>query len=50
MVSSIESTVKFAKRAWLVIDATPRCVTRRMIMADLDFKQQFDSMYFRLGL
>ena len=26
------------------------CVTRRVVVADLNFKQQFDSMPFRLGL
>ena len=48
---SIECIVKFAKKVLGHKNNTSLiCVTRGMIRADLIFKQQFDSIFYRLGL
>ena len=51
MVITIESSVEFVKKGGLGCKNTTTliCVTRRMIRAYLNFKQQFDSMSYRLG-
>ena len=33
-----------------IFETTIICVTHRVVLADLNFKQFFDSMSFRLGL
>ena len=47
--TSIESTVKFAKRAWTKKQHSNLCDSW-MILAYLNFKQQFDSMSYRPGV
>ena len=48
--NSIESTERFIKNGYGRKDTTLICVTRKVILADLNLKQQFDSLPFRLVL
>ena len=50
MGKSIESTLKMEKRTRASKNTTLICVTNWKVQADLNFKQQFDSRSFRLGL
>ena len=50
MGNPIESTEEFTKRGMDVKNIILICVTRKVIRADLNLKQQFDSLPFRLTL
>ena len=50
MGNSIESTEKVHKKGYGRKNTTLICVTRKVIRADLNLKQQYDSLPFRLVL